>query len=463
MSDCGMIRRALPAPYASAMLRSLNRWLEANRWIGDAVIATALLATMPLAYQGSTRGELLFSALLILPLYARRSLPRTVTVTVAALCLLQLFLLPRPVLGDVAALFVVHAATAHVQHRGWGIGAWAAAVTGAAAAAVLWFGAADPSNAVVAFASGFGAVSAAYLLGARQRDRREHVDEQLTALQERNRLLAIERDQRAEMAATQERTTIARELHDIVAHSLTVIVVQADGAAAAVRAAPDRADIAPMVLDTIAATSREALAEMRRLVGVLRSGAAPRPSSGTGVGTAPVQQTPAAAASAARGDAQVAYAPSPGVEELAALVEQVAGTGLPVTLTVSGPKRPLPAALGLTVYRVVQESLTNVLRHGGPAACAGVELLFTPTHLLLKVIDTGRGAAAVTADPDGGGHGLLGMRERVRVHDGVLQAGPRQSGGFEVWVELPLPPLLAAGSVTAPTPAMSSWRIDGAR
>ncbi len=130
-----------------------------------------------------------------------------------------------------------------------------------------------------------------------------------------------------------------------------------------------------------------------------------------------------------------------------------------MTLTVSGPQRPLPPALGLTVYRVVQEGLTNVLRHGGPAACARVELIFTATHLRITVIDTGRGAAAPPADPDGGGHGLLGMRERVRVHDGALRAGPRQGGGFEVSVELPLPPLSGATSVTAPV--VSTSRIDG--
>ncbi len=258
------------------MLRTLNRWLEVNRWVGDGIIAGVLLVLTVIGYFASgQRAELVVSAILILPLFARRSLPRTVSVVVALLCLWQLTVVAGPILGDVAVVIVVHAATAHVRARWWGITTWAAAVCGAGVGAVLWFGADAPGLATVGFAAGFGAVSAAYLLGARQRDQREHVEEQLAALEERNRLLAVERDQRAEMAAARERTTIARELHDIVAHSLTVIVVQADGAAAAVRAAPDRADIAPMVLDTIAATSREALAEMRRLVGVLRSGAAP--------------------------------------------------------------------------------------------------------------------------------------------------------------------------------------------
>ncbi len=430
------------------MLRSLNRWLEVNRWVGDAIIAGLLLVLTVLGYVASgQRVEMLFSVALVVPLFARRSLPRTVSVVVALLCVWQLTVVFGPVLGDVVVVVVVHAAAAHVRTRWWGIATWAAAVCGAGAAAVLWFGADVPGFAAIGFAAGFGAVSAAYLLGARQRDQREHVEEQLAALEERNRLLAVERDQRAEMAAARERTIIARELHDIVAHSLTVIVVQADGAAAAVRAAPDRADIAPVVLDTIAATSREALAEMRRLVGVLRSGAAP----------AAADPGAAAARSSAPGNPPEAYAPSPGIPELPGLIEQVAGTGVDVTLAVSGHQRPLPPALGLTVYRVTQEGLTNVLRHGGPAASAHVEVRFAPAHLELVVTDDGRGAAAAPAVDGGGGHGLVGMRERVRVHGGTLVAGPRQGGGFRVAATLPLPP------DRSDSPAVDARSAAGAR
>jgi signal transduction histidine kinase len=443
------------------MLRTLNRWLEVNRWVGDAIIAGVLLVVILIGYFTSgQRAELVVSAILILPLFARRALPRTVTVVIALLCVWQLTVVSGPILGDVAVVIVVHAAAAHVRERWWGIATWAAAVCGAGLGAVLWFGADAPGLAMVGFAAGFGAVSAAYLLGARQRDQREHVEEQLAALEERNRLLAVERDQRAEMAAARERTTIARELHDIVAHSLTVIVVQADGAAAAVRAAPNRADIAPMVLDTIADTSREALAEMRRLVGVLRSGAAPDASavsssrSGPGSGTGPGSGSGSGPVPAV-GDPPVVYAPSPGVPDLAALVEQVTGTGLAVTLTVSGRRRPLPPALGLTVYRIVQEGLTNVLRHGGPAASAWVELRFDTTHLELTVTDDGRGAAAspgVFGDEGAGGHGLVGMRERVRVHGGTIVAGPRQGGGFGVSATLPLPQVAAGSAAGADVP-----------
>ncbi len=154
----------------------------------------------------------------------------------------------------------------------------------------------------------------------------------------------------------------------------------------------------------------------------------------------------------------------------------MSGTGLDVTLTVSGPQRPLPPALGLTVYRIVQEGLTNVLRHGGPAASARVDLHFAAGHLQLTVTDNGRGAAASPGpfgDDGARGHGLVGMRERVRVHGGTLATGPRQSGGFQVAVTLPLPPALdgptAVGAGTAADtrpiagPGVTATANDGPR
>ena len=165
---------------------------------------------------------------------------------------------------------------------------------------------------------------AAYLLGARQRDQRERVQEQFAALEERNRLLAVERDQRAEMVAAAERARIARELHDIVAHSLSVIVVQADGGAAAITAAPESAaEVAPRVLDTIAATSREALTEMRRMVAVLRSGGpGRRRRRRTAI------RTPA-------------FAPAPGMRICPRWSPRSAAAGVPVTFETRGQQRPI--------------------------------------------------------------------------------------------------------------------------
>ena len=402
------------------MLRRVNRWLEANRWAGDAVIATGLLLITLLVYWPSRdlRG-LGISVLLIVPLYARRSLPRTVLVTVAALCLLQLRVVTEPVFGDVAAPLAVHAVTAGVRDRGWGIGALIAGLFGSVLGAWQWTvgsaAAGDGQLVLIAGAAG-GTVIAAYLLGARQRDQREHIQEQFDVLQERNRLLAVERDQRTEMSAAAERARIARELHDVVAHSLSVIVVQADGATAAITAAPGTAaDLAPRVLGTIAGTSREALTEMRRIVAVLRSG-----------GTDPAD------------DADPALAPAPGTADLPVLFEQVAAAGVPVTFEESGVAPDLPPTTDLTVYRIVQESLTNVIKHAGPAARVTVAVAYLGDRVEVSIVDDGRGDAhdgGPIADP--AGHGLIGMRERVLLQGGSLRAGPRTGGGFAVQAVIP--------------------------
>ena len=400
------------------MLRGINRWLEANRWAGDAVIASGLLVASLVAHSSADRAGLLMSAALILPVSARRSAPQLVLLAVILLCLLQLLVLPVPVFGDVAAPLAVHAVTAHVRDRRWGIGALAAGLVGALLGAVQWAGGrVGGDQFVLLFGAAAASIAAAYLLGARQRDQRERVQEQFATLQERNRLLAVERDQQAEVVAAAERARIARELHDIVAHSLSVIVVQANGAAAAVTAAPDSAaELAPRVLDTIADTSRDALTEMRRRVAVLRAG-------GAGEGAFDATAT------------DVDFAPAPGVADLPGLVEQVSSAAVPVTFEQLGQQRQLPPTVDLTVYRVVQESLTNVIKHAGPAARAHVSLDVRPTQLQIDVVDDGRGSAA---PGDRSGHGLVGMRERILLQGGTLTAGPRQGGGFAVHVTIPL-------------------------
>ena len=405
------------------MLRGLNRWLEANRWAGDAVIATGLLAVAMLAAASAQDVPgFLMSLLLIVPLYARRSRPRTVLVIVALLCLLQVLVLPDPVVGDVAVPLVVHSATAHIRDRRWGTGALIAGLLGAVLGGFRWQSGSLGSGSgqfVVLVGASAASVVAAYLLGARQRDQRERVEEQLTALQERNRLLAIEKDQRTEVVAAGERARIARELHDIVAHSLSVIIVQADGGAAAVSAAPgSAAQLAPRVLGTIAETSREALTEMRRIVTVLRSGSSDRGESG-----------------GEQSGGEDDYAPAPGIPDIAALVTQVSAAGVPVTFERRGLPRALPATTELTVYRVVQESLTNVIKHGGPAASAKVTIDFSDTRVEVAVIDDGRGNSQPADDA---GHGLVGMRERVLLQGGNLRAGPEDGGGFAVLAVLPL-------------------------
>ena len=230
----------------------------------------------------------------------------------------------------------------------------------------------------------------------------------LVELEDRASRLERERDARAKVAVAAERTRIARELHDVVAHNVSVMIVQADGAAYVLDNSPQQAKEA---LSTIASTGRQALVEMRRLLGVLRT-------------------------SETAGE----YVPQPGVEELPDLLEQVRTAGLPVDFAASGDQRDLPRGLELTVYRIVQEALTNVRKHGGPGVRARVAVDFGDHDLEVLVEDDGRGAAA-RRDGDGEegpGHGLIGMRERVGMVSGSLDIGPRPGGGFRVRAVLPL-------------------------
>ncbi|MEY9874046.1 signal transduction histidine kinase [Streptacidiphilus sp. MAP12-33] len=228
-------------------------------------------------------------------------------------------------------------------------------------------------------------------------------------LEDRAARLERERDAQAKVAVAAERARIARELHDVVAHNVSVMIVQADGASYVMDAAPDQAKEA---LGTIAATGRQALAEMRRLLGLLRS------EETTGE-----------------------YVPQPGVEQLPDLLEQVRSAGLPVDFSVEGDPRPLPRGVELTAYRIVQEALTNARKHGGPQASATVRMRFQDSDLAMVIEDDGRGASAelvTTGGEDGFGHGLIGMRERVGMVGGSLDAGPRVGGGFRIEAVLPL-------------------------
>ena len=234
----------------------------------------------------------------------------------------------------------------------------------------------------------------------------------LATLEERARLAEAEREERARRAVRDERDRIAREMHDVVAHSLSVIVTQAQAGAYVARNEPERA---ARVLDTIAETGREALVDMRGLLGVLRSDSA---------------------------DAGPAEPPQPGLADLPDLLARVRASGLRVDLAENGTPGRLGAAAGLAVYRLVQESLTNVLKHAGPDAAARVRLTWAEEELVVSVTDDGYG---LTPGP-GGGQGLLGMQERVAVLGGSAEAGPQPGGGFMVEARLPLPADRTPGS-----------------
>jgi signal transduction histidine kinase len=244
-----------------------------------------------------------------------------------------------------------------------------------------------------------GAVTAVVLPVLAGRLVREHREqaEQLRALTAE---LERERERTAQLAVAEERARIARELHDVVAHGLSVIAIQADGAEAALDRDPA---LARRPLSAIRRSAEEALAEMRRLLGVLRT-------------------TEAAE-----------LAPQPGLAELPRLVERARAAGLPVTLEVDGEPRALPASLDLSAYRIVQEALTNARKHARDAPTT-VRVEWRRDLIALHVRDTGTAAV----QPNGDGHGLVGMRERVKLHGGELRAEPLPHGGFEVEARLPL-------------------------
>ena len=241
-------------------------------------------------------------------------------------------------------------------------------------------------------------------------------------LEDRARRLEVERDQQARIARVTERARIARELHDVVAHSLSVVVAQADGGMYAGARDPAAARAS---LETIGTTGRQALAEMRRLLSVLRD----EPADGVG------REGPDDVVADDYDDPVTGeFTPQPGLDQLLSLVTGVRGSGLPVDLVVEGTPGRLPPGAELASYRIVQEALTNTLKHAGPGASAWVRLCHRDDALHIDVLDDGRGASAAG---DGQGQGLHGMRERVAVYGGSVSAGPRSGGGFHVRAVVP--------------------------
>jgi signal transduction histidine kinase len=221
------------------------------------------------------------------------------------------------------------------------------------------------------------------------------------ALEGRAVELAQESEERARAAVAEERIRIARELHDVVSHAVSVIVLQARGAR---RNLPDEDGRLREALDVIERSGTEALAEMRRLLNILR-----------------------------QHDEELALAPQPSLRRIGDLVQSVRSAGLPVELTVEGDIEDLPPGVDVSAYRIVQEALTNALKHAGPAR-ALVAIRRLDGELEIEVLDTGPGAS----DGDGAGQGLVGMRERVAVYGGELEAGRRAEGGYALSARLPV-------------------------
>lgn len=320
------------------------------------------------------------SLALVAPLAVGPRAPVAVFATVMATCLIQLAVTDNVLVADLAPMVALYYLIVHGPGRLMPIGLGVALVGGAVMSARASF-----PGVLDGFVLGTAVVSAEVLLAALLADRR---------VSRRARLIRLERerDRQAELGAAQERARIARELHDVVAHSLAVMVAQADGGRYVASQDPEAAIRA---LARIAETGREALAEMRRLLGVLR---------------APEEHA-----------------------DLRGLVDRLAGAGLPVEFEVEGPERELPAGVRSCVYRISQEALTNVLRHADSPSRVEVVLRYLEDEIEVSVCDDGRGIDASS----GRGHGLAGMRERVAQHTGTFHAGPRAGGGYEVCARLP--------------------------
>ncbi|MEV5611588.1 sensor histidine kinase [Streptomyces sp. NPDC052225] len=357
----------------------------------------------------STIPSLFFAALLSVVVLLRRRMPERMLVLTAVAGLGQLVFDARVNPSDFAMLVIVY--TVAADGARWASRAGLAMGLCAAPLSQLRWPTVETSGAGQIAVTVFQMVpfALAWVLGDSLRTRRAY----LAQLEERAARLEREREAQSKVAVAAERARIARELHDVVAHNVSVMVVQADGAAYVLDQAPDQAKKA---LETISGTGRQALAEMRRLLGVLRTG---EPEEG--------------------GE----YVPQPDVEQIEDLVEQVRTAGLPVDFKVEGTPRQLPSGVELTAYRIVQEALTNTRKHGGPNAGASVRLVYFDDGLGLLVEDDGKGAPHELYEDggaDGRGHGLIGMRERVGMVGGTLDAGPRPGGGFRISVLLPLKP-----------------------
>ncbi len=350
---------------------------------------------------------------LAVPIVVRRSYPVAAFATAIAFGALQvLFFRGRPIVTDFAIVILLYTLAAYSTRRNSVIGLAICLFGSAAELIQLQMPRPIPSRwewLVFGYLIFAGPTLTAWVLGDSTRYRRAYY----TNLEERAARLERDRDTHAQIAAAAERARIARELHDVVAHNVSVMVVQADGAAYALGADPARARQA---LAAISATGRQALSEMRALLGVLR-----------------------------RGDENelAVLAPQPGLGQLDELLDQARLAGLPVTCSIEGRVRPLAAGTALTAYRIIQESLTNTRKHAGGMACANVALRYTDTAVELSVSDNGVGAAAAC---DGAGHGLTGMTERAAMYGGTVHAGPRPGGGFEVTATLPIVPAHAGAA-----------------
>jgi signal transduction histidine kinase len=339
---------------------------------------------------------------LLIPLIWRRTHTFPVFLVCTGVALVQWAMNARLMPADIGLLVALYAVAVYgnvKQSRiALGIGMF-----GVLLATTRYWSSSDPKQQFTIMVALAALVFGVWAFGERRRTRALYVAQ----LEERAAQLEHDRDREAKLAVTEERTRIAREIHDVVAHGLSIMIVQADGGLYAADASPEQAKKA---LATIGDTGRTSLTEMRKMLGLLKDDV--------------------------RADLDPDQPrPQPGVSQLPELIENVCQAGLAVEYQVTGQPRDLPALLGLTAYRIVQEGLTNMLKHAGPGARTSVQLDYGQEMLTVVVTDDGRGAAAAAGtDP---GHGLVGMRQRASISGGTVTAGPKAGGGYEVIARLP--------------------------
>ncbi|MDH6624663.1 signal transduction histidine kinase [Streptomyces sp. LBL] len=346
-------------------------------------------------------GMLALQAGLVLPLLWRRRRPLAAFATIWAVFVLQ-WSLDAALRADIALFVALYSLALHGRLRQL---PWACAAMAGAMALV----AVRASSTVSVWDALFFLLStatAALALGLMVRIRRA----QLAGLRERATRLEIERDQRSRLATASERTRVAREMHDIVGHNLSVIITLADAGAYATDLAPARGKEA---LRLIGDTGRQALGELRRVLGVLR-----------------------AATDGSPGGPELS--PQPGLADIDALCATVRAAGLEVVYRTSGDVDVLDSGVQLTVYRIVQEALTNTLKHADTGARVHLAIRVEGSRLTLRVQDTG--PATPSGPPNEEGHGLVGMRERAALYGGTVSAGPTGGGGWSVEAVLDLTP-----------------------
>ena len=362
-------------------------------WLDCGIVIVLLAGAMRHTHDPGVRGTILNVALVV-PLLWRRRAPVGVFAFVWGIAVVQ-GLSGTPTLADAALLVAFYTIASCADRRTTALAGLALEIGIVATVSKLASGVDPWGREFVALS---GLATAAGVLGINVGSRRQI----LAGLRERAERMDREREQELALATAGERARIAREIHDVVAHNLSVMVALCDGAGYQVHESPDRVAAA---LEQASRAGRQALAEMRHLLGVLRD--------------AP---------------ADPELAPQPGLRQIEAVVEQVRAAGTPVTYTLSGELGEAPPGIELAIYRIVQEALTNTLKHAGPDARATVRLTCAGGRIDVEVSDTGTGLPPVNP----GGAGLPGMRERAAVYGATLEAGPGPAGGWRVHASLSL-------------------------